>query len=328
MTPGASRSGRAGAAQSSEIPTCTSQCRPAGRHKLPRVVERRAVPAHSTEVEGQRAVLDDELVGDELLAGAVVAGDHAGDGLGAGVAVADPDADVVADAQPLAPARVVDLDLDGPHREELARLPRPREVLLGVAAEAAGVDRLERLALLARRALVEVERPRPRRAGLVVAVATGQRDRRACEVAPVGLALLDQPRQRTGADAVRRPPARLAVDTAARADRVAVAGFEVGAADPPAHGLTASIPQRPAGGSGLRRDPPDFPARAGTSRAPSTTGAARERSASATVRPRRVRGSSPHRLGTPPTPAAAAPRRARGPDRPAPAPPRRGAAPR
>src|SRR4051794_11831496 len=113
MTPGASRSGRAGAGQSSEIPTCTSQCRrrsthatagsPAGRSPaLPRVVERRPVPAHSAEAEGQRAVVDDELVGDELLAGVVVAGDHAGDGLAAGVAVADPDADVVADAQPLA----------------------------------------------------------------------------------------------------------------------------------------------------------------------------------------------------------------------------------
>ena len=51
----------------------------------------------------------------------------------------------------------------------------------------------------------------------------GQRDGKPGQVDPVRVALLDQPRQRAQADAVRRAPARHAVDPAAGADRVAVA---------------------------------------------------------------------------------------------------------
>jgi hypothetical protein len=75
--------------------------------------------------------------------------------------LADPDGDMVADAEQLPPARVVELDPDSAHADKLARLPRPREVLEGVAAEPAGEDRLERRLLLLARALVEIEDPRP-----------------------------------------------------------------------------------------------------------------------------------------------------------------------
>jgi hypothetical protein len=75
-------------------------------------------------------------------------GDHARDRLAALVASADPDADVVAYPESLATPRVVDLDRDRSYRDELARLPRPREVTLGVPAETTGEDALERGALL------------------------------------------------------------------------------------------------------------------------------------------------------------------------------------
>src|SRR3954471_12364358 len=107
-----------------------------------RVGERGAVAAHAVVVELQRAVVHAQLVRHELLAVAVVAGDDAGHGLRAGVAVADADAHSVADAQPLAAARVVDVDRHRAHGHQLALLPRPGEVAGGVAARAAGEDRL------------------------------------------------------------------------------------------------------------------------------------------------------------------------------------------
>ena len=202
---------------------------------LTRVVERRAVAARAAEPEGQRPILDHELVGDELLADAIMAGDHARDRLRAGVAIADPDADVVADPQELAPPRVVDLDLHGAYGHELALLPRPREVGGGGATELAGEDRLERVALPARRAGVEVQHPGPRRARLIVAVADRHRHRKAGQVGAVQSPLFDQPRQHAHADAVRRSAARRPIDSAARTDGVAVARLEVGAANPPTH---------------------------------------------------------------------------------------------
>jgi hypothetical protein len=77
------------------------------------------------------------------------------------VPVADPNADVVADPEPLTAPRVVDLDLHRAYGEELAGLPRPWEMRLRVAAEPAGEDRLERVALLVGRAGGEVEDPAP-----------------------------------------------------------------------------------------------------------------------------------------------------------------------
>ena len=136
-----------------------------------------------------------------------MARDHAGDRFLAVVAVADPDADAVADPQPLAPPRVVDLDLDRPDGDELARLPRPREVGRGVAAETTGEDpsSAARCSLVARASRYSTHvHGEP---GLVVAVADGQRDREPGEVDVVHGALLDQPREHAHADPVRRAAA-------------------------------------------------------------------------------------------------------------------------
>jgi len=89
-------------------------------------------------------------------------GDDAGDRLIAAVAVADPDADTVADPQPLAAPCVVDVDLDRSDGEKLVFLPGPREVAFGVPAKPAGEDPLERGALLLGGPRVEVQDPRPR----------------------------------------------------------------------------------------------------------------------------------------------------------------------
>jgi hypothetical protein len=77
------------------------------------------------------------------------------------MAVADAHAEVIADAQPLAAARVIDVDHDCSHGHELARLPRPRDVTDRVAATAPGEDLLQRRALRVVGALVEIEDPGP-----------------------------------------------------------------------------------------------------------------------------------------------------------------------
>ena len=141
------------------------------------------------------------------------------------------------------PARVLDLEGDGPHRDELARLPGPWEVRLGVAAQTAGEDLLERRPLLVRCVGVEVEDPRPRRARLVVAVADCHRDRQARQIDLVHRAVLDDPREDAHALTVRRAAAGPAVDPPAGADRVAVTGLEVRAADVPAHGTSTILPK-------------------------------------------------------------------------------------
>ena len=167
-------------------------------------------------MEVQRAVLHAQLVRHELLAGLLVAGDHARDSLRTGVTIADANAGAVAYPEALAVPGVLDVDLDRSYRNELARLPGPREMPKGVAAQPAGEDTLERGALLLGGRGVEIQRPRPRRAGLVVAVAAGQRDRQPGKVCAVRFAVLDQPRQHPHAHAVRGAPTRRAVDPAAR----------------------------------------------------------------------------------------------------------------
>src|SRR4051812_10314167 len=128
-----------------------------------RVGEGRCVAAGPAEVEVQRLVVHAQLVGDELFAVPVVAGDDAGHALRPVVPAADAHAEVTADAQPLTAPRVVDVDGDRSHRDELARLPGPREVRDGITAVLPGEDGLERGALLVGRALVQVEDPGPRR---------------------------------------------------------------------------------------------------------------------------------------------------------------------
>ena len=92
-----------------------------------------------------------------------------------------------------AAARVVELDRDRSHVEQVAGLPRPREVRERIAPEPAGVDRLERRLLLLPRPLVQVEDPHPGRARLVVVVADRQRDCQTGQVGSGGVPFLDQP---------------------------------------------------------------------------------------------------------------------------------------
>jgi hypothetical protein len=157
------------------------------------VVERRRVPADAAVRELERGVADREPLRNQLLSRAVVARDHAADRLVTRVAILDPDVDVVADAKPLAPAGVLDLDPDRAHRDPLARLPRPGEVLGRVAAQLAGEDRFQRGALLSCGTRVEVEDPTPRSPRLVVAVAERECGRQPGEIDAISRAVRDQP---------------------------------------------------------------------------------------------------------------------------------------
>src|SRR5687768_7101083 len=103
------------------------------------------------------------------------------------------------------------------------------------SGDAAGPDLFERPVLLGRPSVVQVEDPAPGRAWLVVAVASRQRDSETGKVGLIRVAVDDLPIQRAQADAVRRPASGLAVDVSARADRVTVAGLEVGPRDAPVH---------------------------------------------------------------------------------------------
>ncbi|TMK91146.1 MAG: hypothetical protein E6G42_08800 [Actinobacteria bacterium] len=106
---------------------------------------------------------------------------------------------------------MVDLDSVRPDGENDALLPRPREVVDLRPRDLPEEDPLERGQLLAIASLVEVEDDAPGRAGLVVAVARGDRDVEPREVGAVEVAILDQPRQRAEAEArtsTGRPGAR------------------------------------------------------------------------------------------------------------------------
>src|SRR5262249_57249873 len=122
-------------------------------------------------------VLDPQLIRHQLLPAAVMPRNDAGNGLRALVSIADAQADVVANPEPLSATAVIDLDLNRADREQLAGLPRPREVRLGVAAQSPAENPLERLPLFLGRSRVEIEDPAPGRALLVVAVANGQSNR-------------------------------------------------------------------------------------------------------------------------------------------------------
>jgi len=135
------------------------------------------------------------VLGNELLAGLLVPRDDAGDGCRIVERAADADAERVADAEPLPLRGVVDLDSRRPDGEDDALLPRPREVVDLRPSDLPEEDPLERGQLLAIASLVEVEDDAPR----------GDRDVEPREVGPVEVAILDQPRQRAEAEAVRRP---------------------------------------------------------------------------------------------------------------------------
>jgi Predicted metal-binding integral membrane protein (DUF2182) len=71
----------------------------------------------------------------------VMAGNHTRDGLVALVSIPDSDTNVILYPQALATACVINGDLHRPHRNKLARLPRPREMTLGIATETASTPR-------------------------------------------------------------------------------------------------------------------------------------------------------------------------------------------
>ena len=117
----------------------------------------------------------------------------------------------------------------------MALLPRPRKVPQRVTRERAGEDALQCVPLPIVGVLVEIEDVAPRRTWLVVVVAHRDRDLAAPERHVLDSAVLDRPGEHAEALAERGAPAGHAVDPPARANRVAVAGFEVTARDPPAH---------------------------------------------------------------------------------------------
>src|SRR6266540_5334665 len=215
------------------------------------VLEARGVAAVAAELEAQGAVVHHQLLGDDLLAGLVVARDHARHRGVVGHRARDPDADLTSHAEPLAPGRVVDLDLRGAHGDEVARLPGPREVLHLPALGSAGPDLLERPPLLVVAAFVDVEQERPGRALLVVAVARRERDAEPGQVRVAYAPVDDLPREGALADSVGRAAAGNPVDPPAGADRLAVAGLEVRAGDAPGAACGAAMQVGHAGGAGM-----------------------------------------------------------------------------
>src|SRR5207237_9196951 len=112
-------------------------------------------------------------------------------------------------------------------------LPRPRQGAHALGDETAGEDLRQRVTLSLVTALVDVHDEAPRRPRLVVVVAVDESCREPREVGLAGLAFVDEPRERAEADPMRGAPAGPATDHPAGADRVAVAGLEVAARDPP-----------------------------------------------------------------------------------------------
>src|SRR5579864_1684674 len=112
-----------------------------------RVVEGGLVAAPAGIAEVEVLVVDVELLGEDLPAGALVAGDDAGHGAFGVDRPGDADADQRADPEPAAARGVVDLDPAGHDGQQGARLERPRKLAERRAAQATREDVLERLAL-------------------------------------------------------------------------------------------------------------------------------------------------------------------------------------
>ena len=172
-----------------------------------------------------------ELLGVELRADPLVAGDPARDGLVGLDRRRRAQLDGFGDRQPVAVPVRLELDPARAHLDELALLPDPRQQAHMRPAEPAEEQILERLPLPLVAALVDVEEDRPRRARLVVVVRDHERDEQAVHVDLADPALLDPPAEDAVADAVGGAAAGDAADHPARADRLAVARLEVGAAD-------------------------------------------------------------------------------------------------
>src|SRR3954451_23096827 len=206
------------------------------RWSRPDVGEGRLVPAASREAEAEMLVICLEQLGHHLAARMMVARDHAGHRTGALERLADANGDGTPGPEPAAPRCMVDLDPARDHLEQVTGLESPRELLELGATKPSSVHVLERTPLVRFRPLIHVQHPAPRRPRLVIAVPDHHHHAQAAHVEAADHSLLDPPRQRACALAVRRSPATAAVDPATRTDRVAVAGLEVGAADTPGRG--------------------------------------------------------------------------------------------
>src|SRR5579872_1665987 len=186
------------------------------------VIEVGRVGAVAGQLPRERPVLDAQLVGDHLVALAVVAGDATGDrqlGL-------EPSRGAHGDPLADADARAVDLDGALADTDQVAGLADPGQLVQAVEEEP-----FERGPLLSVGVLVDVEDDGPRRSGLVVVVPADECDVEPADLDAVDGAALDRPREDAVALAVRRAAAEDAADLPARADRLAVARLEVRAAE-------------------------------------------------------------------------------------------------
>src|SRR5204862_120948 len=104
--------------------------------------------AGAAVLEYERRRLHTQLVDDEFPSLAVMPGDYACDRLLPYIRPGDAHADRLADPEPPAAGRVVDLDPCRLDAQRITRLPRPREVLAHVAAERARENLPERLVLV------------------------------------------------------------------------------------------------------------------------------------------------------------------------------------
>src|SRR6185437_12715250 len=207
-----------------------------GRWSRPGVREGSFVSAASREGEPEMLVIGLEQFGDHLTARLVVSGDHARHRRRVLERLADAHGDGAPDPEPAAPGGVVYLDPARDHLEQVAGLERPRELVERGAAQPAGVHVLERTPLVRVRPLVQVQHPVPGRPRLVIAAPDHHHHAQAGHVEVADHPPLDPPRQRAGALAVGRSPTAAAVDPAAGADRIAVAGLQIGAAEAPGLG--------------------------------------------------------------------------------------------
>src|SRR5215211_702047 len=209
--------------------------RPARDESLVRrgIRERRLIGAASAELERERPLVHPQQLREQLEALAVVSGDHAGDGLLVRHGFPHAHGHLVPGPKPPAARAVLDLDRHRPPAEQVALLPYPWELALGRPTELPRQDAGERLALPVVAALVDEEEVGPGRSGLVVRVAQGQDRPHAGQVDVARPPLLDGPREGAQALAEGRAAAGAAADPPAWADRLAVAGLEVGARDGP-----------------------------------------------------------------------------------------------
>src|SRR6185437_6440580 len=136
--------------------------------RLAGVVERRLEAAAAGELEREVLVVGDEPLGDHLAAGPAVAGNEARHRARGLVRRRHRERHGAARTEAAAAARVVEVDVARVHRQHLARLEHPGELLRRRSAEPAQEHVLERLSLGVVAAPVDVQHEPPRRARLVV----------------------------------------------------------------------------------------------------------------------------------------------------------------